>query len=129
MTDLPKLPDTRHGIRLPVKFTTPDGNDSFYPVTFNISDEGKIFECFVSQDDSKVYKSGSQLLALLQDGCRLASRCLRHGDSIQELANYCGEDRGEGQTIGRPSSIIGAIARTGAEIEAMSSAAMEHPIW
>lgn len=111
------LPNKRHGIRWTVKFVSPAGDEAFYPVTFNLGDGARIIECFISQDDRKEYKSGSQLLALLQDGCRLASRCLRHGDTIKDLADYCGEDRGEGQVSGTPSSIIGAIARAGAELE------------
>lgn len=112
------LPNQRHGIRQMVKFVSPAGDEAFYPVTYNFSEgEPRVIECFISQDDRKEYKSGSQLLALLQDGCRLASRCLRHGDTIQDIADYCGEDRGEGQVTGTPSSIIGAIARAGADLE------------
>ena len=112
------LPNGRAGTRVIVEFKSAGGHDNEYPVTFNRSEDGgRVIECFISQDDRPEYKTGSQLLALLQDGCRLASRCLRHGDTIQELADYCGEDRGEGATEGTPSSIIGAIARAGAELE------------
>lgn len=112
------LPNVRHGVRVLVKFVHPNGDEAFFPVTYNFSDgQLRIIECFVSQDDRKEYKTGSLLLELLKDGCRLASRCLRHGDTIHDLADYCGEDRPEGATSGPPSSIIGAIARAGADLE------------
>jgi hypothetical protein len=118
MTDRMELPNARRGIRTPVVFTTPSGNEAYYITTFNLSEEtGRIIECFICHDDSKEMKTGSEMQALLEDGCKLLSRCLQYGDTIHDLAAYCGENRPEGQKNGPPSSVIGAIARTGAALE------------
>lgn len=109
------LPDRRKGTRAPVLFKYPNGDESYRMVTFNFH-EGRLIECFYAHDESTEAKGG-QLCELLEDACKLLSRCLQYGDTIQDLAKYCGESVPEGATSGPPSSIIGAIARAGAELE------------
>ncbi len=112
------LPNSRRGVRFPVLFTAPSGNQSNYFITFNLNEvTGHIIECFICHDESTEMKTGSEMQGLLEDGCKLLSRCLQYGDSIQDLASYCGENRPEGASSGPPSSVIGAIARAGAQIE------------
>lgn len=117
MTDRIDIPNGRDGARVPVEFVYPGGEKSYRMVTFNFGDGGRIIECFLAHDELPESKGG-QLCELLEDGCKLLSRWLQYGNSIKDLAKYCGESVPEGATEGPPSSIIGAIARTGAELEA-----------
>jgi hypothetical protein len=112
------LPNSRRGIRTPVRVVASSGRESHYITTFNLDEKtGRIIECFICHDESPEMKTGSELQALLEDGCKLLSRCLQYGDTIQDIATYCGENRPEGAATGPASSVIGAIARAGAEIE------------
>ena len=112
-----EIPNGRDGARVPVEFVYPGGEKSYRMVTFNFGDGGRIIECFLAHDELPESKGG-QLCELLEDGCKLLSRCLQYGDTIHDLAKYCGENVPEGEKSGTPSSIIGAIARTGAQLEA-----------
>jgi hypothetical protein len=122
LTDREKLPNRielplgRHGVRMPVVYVYPNGTKSLHTVTFNITDEGRVSECFFVHDEMPEAKGG-QLCELLEDGCKLLSRLLHYGDSVKVLADYCGANCPEGAKDGPPSSIIGAIARAAVDLE------------
>lgn len=125
MTDREEVPHRRYGLRAPVAFIDFVGNEVEYLVQFNFSERGRVIECFVCQDGAKITKTGSQIRALLEDGCKAVSRLLQYGDSMDTLAGYFGEDRPEGAESGPPSSVIGAIARVGADLDARGAEAMK----
>jgi hypothetical protein len=103
----------RQGVRLPIKHS----NFKFF-VTFNCNDAGRWFECFYAHTgDGDEPKYGSTMSALLSDNCINISKRLEHGESFSEIASSLGEDRAENAVSGEPSSIAGAIARAGAELE------------
>jgi len=103
----------RHGVRIPVKHS----NFTFF-ITFNCDDSGRWFECFYSQTGERGEpRHGSTLSALLSDNCINISKRLEHGESFAEIAFSLGEDRAENAVSGEPSSVAGAIARAGAELE------------
>ena len=114
------LPARRVGVRMPVKFKDAMGNETEYPVQFNFGESGRVIECFVSQDEARINKTGSQFRAMMEDGCKAISRLLQYGDTMAQLAGYFGEDRPEGAQSGPPSSHFGAIARAGAELDAVA---------
>lgn len=112
-----KLPTGRHGVRVPVIFTTPDHQEFTFLVTYNIGASSRVVECFVSHDDTIILKSGSLLRAILEDGCIAISLLLQHGMTMEAVARRLGENRPEGTSEGPPSSPLGAIACTGADID------------
>lgn len=120
MNEREEIPDKRHGVRVPVKFKDALGHETVYPVQFNIGGSGRIIECFLSQDERRINKTGSQFRAMMEDACKAISRLLQYGDNMAQLAAYFGEDRAEGQDGGPPSSHFGAIARAGAELDAIA---------
>lgn len=124
-TDREEIPNFRQGVRIPVRFKDATGNEAEYPVQFNFNQAGRVIECFVSQDERKVNKTGSQFRAMLEDGCKAISRLLQYGDTMEILAAYFGEDRSEGAEDGPPSSHFGAIARAGADLDRLSQKALE----
>ena len=64
------------------------------------------------------FKRESDVVALANDAAILLSRLLQHeNEHIETIAKSLGENRVEGQTSGPPASLIGAIARRGAEVE------------
>lgn len=127
MNERAELPTRRHGLTMPVRFlvgTDPrTAEPQTYLVKFNFGDEARIMECFVCQDGAPITKTGSQVRALIEDGCKAISRLLQYGDTMAELAVYFGEDREEGESRGRPSSVMGAIARAGADLDARAAEA------
>lgn len=111
-----ELPRGRHGVRMPVIYVYPNGSQSIHTITFNITDDGRVKECFFAHDEQRDAKGG-QLCELIEDGCKLLSRLLQYGDTVQQLADYCGANCPEGTKEGPPSSIIGAIARAAVDLE------------
>lgn len=113
-----KLPNRRHGVRVPVSFTDPMGHEYTHFVTYNLGPDLRVAECFISHDDkTKILKSGSLFRALIEDGCIAISLLLQHGLSMGSVAAKLGENHPEGASTGPPSSPLGAIARAGAEID------------
>jgi hypothetical protein len=87
------------------------GPDTKLIVTYGIEDE-RIKEAFCAG-----FRAGTDICALANDACVMMSLLLQHGVSIEALADACGEDRQEGATTGKPSSLLGAITREGVRIE------------
>jgi hypothetical protein len=81
-------------------------------ITFGFDRQGIIKEAFCAS-----FKGHSEMCALANDACIILSKLLQHGESIADVSNSLGENRGEGDTHGPPASILGAIARKGAEVQ------------
>lgn len=111
-----KLPNGRHGVRVPVEFRDPSGAEFTFLVTYNL-DAARVMECFMSNDDITMLKEGSMLRSILEDGCITISLLLQHGMTMAEIADTLGENRPEWGSSGNPSSPFGAIARAGADID------------
>ena len=108
-----KLPNRRLQITSNVKYQDPYavGRGMEIEVSFGFNQQRVVKELFIS---SKTHP----LTPLLNDICILISRLLQHGDSIESIAEGLGENRNEGETIGAPSSFIGAIVRQGCTVQA-----------
>lgn len=106
------LPNKRKTITETVTHTTASGGDFAFPVTFGFDEAGAIREFFCTPS-----KTGTDIQALINDGALAMSILLQHGVSISELADTLGENRGEGEKSGPPSSAFGAIARAGVAVE------------
>ena len=110
--DRQRLPDRRPSARVPVSFVFSDKTIRTYDVTFGFDAEGTIREVFAASGHTQ-----SDLGALIEDACIAASIAMQRGHTISELAQSFGELREEGQGSGPPASLLGAIARAGAELE------------
>lgn len=90
-----------------------------YPITYNENpDTGALFECFYAPTDKAPVKEGSELANVIKDACILISLLhQRGGMAFSEIADALGENRAPGEPSGPPASVLGAIARTGAEME------------
>lgn len=107
-----KLPPRRFSITTRVIFEAAGGAEQHLIVTFGFDDDGRIREAFCAS-----FHATSSILALANDACILLSRVLQYGEDIAALAGSLGENRPEGASGGPPASIIGAIARAGAQIQ------------
>lgn len=110
----------RHGITVPVKFLSTSGHEQTFDVTFNLGDDLRVKEAFMRST-----KEGNDISDLLRDGCILFSILLQHGETADAIASAMGENRGEGQIIGPPSSALGSIARAAAELDIQIQRAAE----
>lgn len=86
--------------------------DQHYLITYGFDNEGVIREVFCA--DPRV---GSDIHALLTDGCILISLYLQTGGEIERLVTTLGENRPEKADRGPPSSLLGAIARGILEVQ------------
>ena len=101
-----KLPNRREGYQVKIVHESRDMRTTEFLVTFNIDDEWTIREVFCANPND-----GSDIYALITDGCILLSIYLQTGGEIEKLVKTLGEDRAEGQPSGPPSSLFGAIAK------------------
>lgn len=106
------IPNRRRQVTEIVTHITPSG-ESPYTVTFGVH-AGRVLEVFCSSP-----KSGSDSQATVNDACIAISLLLQHGMTMEQLAAAFGENRNEGEKSGPPSSVLGAIARAGAAIDAV----------
>lgn len=108
-----KLPARRLQITSKVQYLDifAQGRPMEIEISFGFNQYRVLKECFIA---SKTHP----MTPLLNDICILISRLLQHGDTIESIAEGLGENRNEGQTIGAPSSFIGAIARQGVTVQA-----------
>jgi hypothetical protein len=88
------------------------GNHEFL-VGFGFGEDGRVMEVFCSSG-----KTGVDMTALVTDACILVSLLLQHGESVTALAESMGENRAEGENSGPPASLIGAIVRVAAWVDA-----------
>lgn len=107
-----KLPNRRLQITSEVQYQDPfaQGRGMVLEVSFGFDRDRVLKELFIS---SKTHP----LTPLLNDICILISRLLQSGDTIESIADGLGENRNEGETLGAPSSYIGAIARQGVTVQ------------
>lgn len=103
------LPNRRRQV---TDVVTHDNRD--YLVTFGLGTDGLIRESFCTT----AAKTGTDMQAFINDACIAVSLLLQHGMTMAELAAAFGENRNEGEKSGPPSSVLGAIARAGAAIDA-----------
>ncbi|HEY2010550.1 MAG TPA: hypothetical protein VGH23_16290 [Rhizomicrobium sp.] len=107
-----RLPNRRPAVRQQMKWQDSQGNDKVADVSFGFGPDGKIREVFCI-----AAKDGSDMQSLVHDACIATSIVLQRGHSIADLAKSFGELREEGQPVGKPASIMGALARLGAAVE------------
>lgn len=119
MTDDPrtKLNPRHRSIRDKVKFQDSRGSDHLIEVGYGLDDALQVKEVFAI-----VAKDGSDLQALVHDGCIALSHALQRGATISDMAKSFLENRPEGAASGPPSSFLGAAARHGVVIEAAAPA-------
>lgn len=103
-----KLPNRRPSMTTVIEH----GNFKFH-VSFGFDKEGFIRETFCAENQLL----GSELHALITDGCILISRALQNGDELEQLVKSLGENRMEGESKGPPASPLGAIVRKLLQIE------------
>jgi hypothetical protein len=105
------LPNRRFGYIVPLQHAGVS-----FDVTFNRDPATLRFvECFYTQTGA--VKFGSDIQALLTDACIAISKLVEQGVPFAAIAQAFGEDRLPGAESGPPSSVLGAIARKGAELE------------
>lgn len=101
-----KLPFRRTSITTEVMHTNAVGNPERYLITIGFNEEGRAREVFCANP-----MIGSDMHAILTDGCILLSIYLQTGGDPEKLIRSLGESREEGAGTGPPSSVFGAIAR------------------
>lgn len=106
------IPNRRNGAVVQVSHGTWE-----FDVTFNFDPgTGRVAECFYAHNNK--VKHGSDFDALLIDACVAVSKRAEAGEGFAEIAASFGEDRPPGAAAGPPSSVLGAIARAGAALDA-----------
>lgn len=108
-----RLPDRRPAVRESISYTDSQGNTRRAEASFGIDLAGRIREVFCL-----AHKDGTEIQGIVHDACIALSMALQRGAWIGELAASFGELRAEGEARGEPASVIGALARRGAELEA-----------
>lgn len=108
-----KLPNRRNQITSSVHYQDPyaQGRGMEFEISFGFDHARVVKELFINS-------KSHALTPLLNDICILISRLLQHGDTIESIAEGLGENRNEGETLGAPSSFVGAIARQGCTVQA-----------
>lgn len=109
-----KLPDRRRAMTEKVMHSMANGEVQEFLITFGIDDEGTIREVFCANpapEKGKRSLTGSDMYAMLSDGCIMISLHLQTGAEIEKLVGSFSENRNEGETKGLPSSVFGSIAR------------------
>jgi hypothetical protein len=103
------MPSRRRGFNQRFVYETAAGQRVKVFVTANIDPrDGRIKEVFASNP-----MIGSDIEALLTDGSILLSLCLQAGVSIAEVVDKLGDLRRNAEDEpGKPTSILGAIARS-----------------
>lgn len=107
-----QLKNKHHCITVQIQWTTGIGNDHKLIITYGFNEQHQIKEAFIAG-----MRIEATLNALANDACILYSRCLQHGDSVEEIAATMVENRREGEASGEPASIMGAIARKAVEVQ------------
>lgn len=96
-----KLPSRRYIETHKITHATNDGSEQSLIVSYGVND-GQVQEVFCSS-----FKVGSDMMSLAIDASILLSRCLQHGDTLEELH----------QALCSPESIIGTLAKAGLCLE------------
>lgn len=101
-----KLPSRRHCITRKVCFSSSSGVEHEFLLSYGLDAEGTVREVFCADD----YTIGTDINAILSDGCILISLYLQTGGEPERLVRSLGQERPPGQDHGPPSSLLGAIA-------------------
>jgi len=83
-----------------------NGEIQEFLITFGFDGEGTIREVFCANP-----MTGSDMYAMLSDGCIMISLHLQTGAEIEKLVGSFSENRNAGETKGLSSSVFGSIAR------------------
>jgi hypothetical protein len=110
--DRVRLPGRRPAVRMRMAWEDGQGNKHIGDVSFGFDRSGAIREVFCLAK-----KDGSDMQRLVHDACIATSVALQFGARISDFAKAFGELRKEGELIGGPASVMGALARLGASIE------------
>lgn len=106
-----KPPNKRLAITARIKHRYHSGNEQPLVVTYGPTEDGVVQEIFCAS-----FKVGDDMMSLIMDVSILVSRCLQHGDTLEELA----------RTLCEPRSIIGSIVDSGIELEQHLQEPIEH---
>ena len=117
-----QLPERRTAITEPVVWNETGGPDHKLLATFGV-DQGHIREVFIAS-----FRAETGLVALVNDACILLSRCLQHGDSLEDLVDSFHENRKEGDKFGPPASMLGAVARKALQVQRWMDGADEEEV-
>lgn len=101
-----EMADRRPGLNFYITHINSNGNEEKYLLTANVHINGMIMEVFCANP-----MTGSDMEAILTDGCILISLCLQWGVPLERIASILGERRPERGTSGPAASPIGAIAK------------------
>ena len=82
-----RLPDRRSSINAEVANVEIGGRSQKVQVTYGIDGRGEIKEVFTSS-----FKAGSEIETIMTDASILVSRCLQHGDTIEDLCGALSPD-------------------------------------
>lgn len=96
------LPDRRRSVTTRVRWQT-DTGDRTLMIGAGFYGDGRLSECWYSDG----LRTGSDMLATVQDACRVLSIALQHGVPLTDLAHTLGMDE-----KGRPSSVIGVVVQS-----------------
>lgn len=105
-----ELPNRRQQVTLSWRESV-RGQEQELAMSFGFARDGSLREIFCSG-----HKDGSDLRAVVTDGCIAISHLLQRGATIYEIAAAFGEDRDEHRKSGPPASVLGAIARKACEL-------------
>jgi len=102
-----EMPERRTGLNFYITHINATGNEEKYLLTANYHPKtGQLLEVFCANP-----MTGSDMEAILTDGCILISLCLQWGVPLERIADILSERRPERGTKGPAASPIGAIAK------------------
>lgn len=102
-----KLPNRRPGFVQRITHINSAGSEDQLIITVNVEPStDKVMEVFSANP-----MVGSDIEAILTDGCILISLCLQAGISFEELVHKLGDRRKQFEEPGLPTSIFGSIVR------------------
>lgn len=97
-----KLPERRGAVNCRVTHTYHSGNEVQMTVTYGVRENGMVREVFCSP-----FKTGDDMMTLMVDASILVSRCLQHGDTMEDIA----------RALCEPRSLIGSIVEHGTRVQ------------
>jgi hypothetical protein len=107
-----RLPERREGHTLKLEWRLMGGHDIHLYASVGYYDDGRVGEVW-----GDTAKSGTDMEALISDGCILMSLALQHGIPLAAIAEALGENRAEGAHAGPPASPLGMLAREALKLE------------
>lgn len=103
-----EMPERRFGLNFNIVHMNATGSEEKYLLTANFHPKtGQLIEVFCANP-----MTGSDMEAILTDGCILISLCIQWGVPLDRIADILSERRPERGTKGPAASPIGAIAKS-----------------